>query len=155
MHGLKKLHSRTACLYFIVLVLLLCFCSCSSTPTYVYKEIPYVVETPALVDTITLILDTVYVASDSNASWSGEVKDSLDNVIGSLKVYYNRKIAGLNLYAKTDTFIVKDTIRVPMTKDAIMVSVDTTFNWWEKGIFYGGLMVFFSFMVRWKMKRNR
>ena len=152
MQDLKKLHSRLACLYFIVLVLLLCSCS---TPTYIYKEIPYVVETPALVDTITLIPDTVYLPTDPNASWSGEVTDSLDNVIGELKVFYNRKIAELNLYAKTDTFIVKDTIRVPMTKDAIMLSVDTTFNWWEKGLFYGGLMMFFSFIVRWKIKRNK
>jgi len=101
------LKSRIGFAYSLMLVLLLIF-GCSSTPTVIEK--PYPVYLPGIHDTIPLAQDTVYLPSDSNAYWEGNVEDSLNNVIGWLKVYYNRKIAELKLNPRTDTVIVNDTI---------------------------------------------
>lgn len=98
---------KLSLVYFLLVVLLLFF-GCSSTPTIIEK--PHIKYTPEFHTTIELVQDTVYLPIDSNAYWIGNVEDSLENVIGWLKVYYNKKIAELNLNAKQDTFIVHDTI---------------------------------------------
>lgn len=82
---------------------------CSSNPIIV--EEPYPVYYPGVHDTVYLEQDTVYSVLDSNAYWSGDVEDSLMNVIGWLKVYYNRKIAELKLNSRTDTVMVTDTLQ--------------------------------------------
>jgi hypothetical protein len=85
----------------IVVLLLI---GCSSTPTIIEK--PYPVYVAGVHDTIPLAQDTIYLPSDSNAYWEGNVEDSLNNVIGWLKVYYNRKMAELKLNDKVDTVYV-------------------------------------------------
>lgn len=89
-------------LYFLVLGVLLL--GCSSTPTIIEK--PYPVYLPGIHDTIELKQDTIYLPTDSNAYWEGNVEDSLKNVIGWMKVFYNRKIAELKLNDKMDTVYV-------------------------------------------------
>jgi len=125
---LKKLRSRLAFAYFVVLVLLLI--GCSSTPTIV--EVPYPVFVPAIHDTIELVQDTVYAPSDSNAYWEGGVQDSLKNVIGWLKVFYNRKIAELKLNPHTDT--VKVPVKVPVEKDKIIQVISGLLPMWAEAI---------------------
>lgn len=95
-------------IYFIILAVLLLISGCSNTPTIIEK--PYPVYVGGVHDTIYLASDTVYSLIDSNAYWSGNVEDSLKNVIGLLKVYYNRKIAELKLNPQIDTIAVHDTI---------------------------------------------
>ena len=84
--------------------------SCSSAPIIV--ETPYPVFIPGVHDTIYLAQDTVYAPTDSNAYWEGNVEDSLKNVIGWLKVFYNKKIAELKLNPHTDTLMIPDTLYV-------------------------------------------
>lgn len=99
--------SRLAFYYFVVVALLL-LSGCNGAPTIIEK--PYPVYYPGIHDTIYMSQDTVYSPIDSNAYWEGNVEDSLKNVIGWLKVYYNKKIAELKLSSHTDSIIVNDTI---------------------------------------------
>ena len=138
--NLKKLRSRLALAYFVVVLLFLIGCS---TPTYIYREVPYYV--PAIHDTITLLPDTVYAPTDSNAYWEGNVEDSLKNVIGWLKVYYNRQIAELKLNPHTDTLIITDTAYVD--KDRPVQVLVGLLPWWGETLvilFIAGLLALTS-----------
>jgi len=135
------LRSRIGFAYSLMLVLLLIF-GCSSTPTVIEK--PYPVYLPGVHDTIPLAQDTVYLPSDSNAYWEGNVEDSLNNVIGWLKVYYNRKIAELKLNPRTDTVIVNDTI--PSEPVKIVETVYGILPSWAQIalMLIAGLLLYFS-----------
>ena len=111
-------------------MLVLLLTACSTAPTIIYKEVPYYV--PAVHDTITLLPDTVYAPTDSNAYWSGNVEDSLNNVIGWLKVYYNKKIAELNLYPRMDTVIITDTLYQDKTK--VVQIISGLLPWWGEAL---------------------
>lgn len=110
---------------FSILFVLFIF-GCNSTSNIIEK--PYPVYIPGVHDTISLKADTVYLPSDSNASWSGNVEDSLHNVIGWLKVFYNRKIAELKLHPKIDTVKVKETITE--YKDKPVQIISGLLDWW-------------------------
>lgn len=117
--------------------------SCSSTPTIV--ETPYPVFIPGIHDTIYLAQDTVYAPTDSNAYWEGNVEDSLKNVIGWLKVYYNKRMAELKLNPRIDTFFVADTIRID--KDRPVQVLVGLLPWWGETLvilFTAGLLAFAS-----------
>lgn len=123
----------------MVLILL----SCSSAPTLV--EVPYPVFIPGVHDTIQLVQDTIYVPSDSNAYWEGNVEDSLKNVIGWMKVYYNRKIAELKLNPRIDTVKVKE--KVVEYKDRPVQVLVGLLPWWGETLvilFTAGLLAFAS-----------
>jgi len=109
---------------FIILMLVLFGCS---APTII--EVPYPVFIPAIHDTIELAQDTVYAPSDSNAYWEGDVQDSLKNVIGWLKVFYNRQIAELKLNPRTDTIKIHDTIPAIPKENTVQV-ISGLLDWW-------------------------
>lgn len=126
---------------FIILMLVLF--GCSTAPTII--EVPYPVFIPAIHDTIELVQDTVYLPTDSNAYWGGNVEDSLHNVIGWLKVYYNRQIAELKLNPHTDTLMIPDTIYVD--KDRPVQVLVGLLPWWGETLvilFTAGLLAFAS-----------
>ncbi len=110
---------------FIILMLVLF--GCSTAPTII--EVPYPVFIPAIHDTIELVQDTVYLPSDSNAYWEGDVQDSLKNVIGWLKVFYNRQIAELKLNPRTDSIIIYDTIPAIPKENTVQV-ISGLLDWW-------------------------
>lgn len=128
-----------------MLVLLLLF-GCSSSPVIVERIVEVPVYSPAVRDTI-ILQDTV-IAKDS--LWFGEVTDSLGKVIGDLKVYYQKKIAELNLKAKTDTITVtvKDTVKVK--EGQILETISGFLNWWEESI----VILVAVLLVAWKAKRK-
>lgn len=101
--------------------------SCNSAPLIV--ETPYPVYIPGIHDTIYLQQDTVYKETDSLAYWEGNVEDSLKNIIGWLKVFYNRKIAELKLNPRTDSVIVHDTIP-SIPKDNVVQVISGFLDWW-------------------------
>ena len=114
-------------LAFIVVLLLF---GCSSTPVIV--ETPYPVFIPGVHDTIYLSQDTVYAPTDSNAYWEGNVEDSLKNVIGWMKVYYNKKIAELKLNSKVDTIFYPDTLYQDKTK--VVQIISGLLPWWGEAL---------------------
>lgn len=128
-----------------MLVLLLLF-GCSSSPVIVEKIVEVPVYSPAVRDTI-ILQDTV-IAKDS--LWFGEVTDSLGKVIGDLKVYYQKKIAELNLKAKTDTITVtvKDTVKVKGGQ--VLETISGFLNWWEESI----VILVAVLLLAWKAKRK-
>lgn len=128
-----------------MLVLLLLF-GCSSSPVIVEKIVEVPVYSPAVRDTI-ILQDTV-IAKDS--LWFGEVTDSLGKVIGDLKVYYQKKIAELNLKAKTDTITVtvKDTVKVK--EGQVLETISGFLNWWEESI----VILVAVLLLAWKAKRK-
>lgn len=128
-----------------MLVLLLLF-GCSSSPVIVERIVEVPVYSPAVRDTI-ILQDTV-IAKDS--LWFGEVTDSLGKVIGDLKVYYQKKIAELNLKAKTDTITVtvKDTVKVK--EGQILETISGFLNWWEESI----VILVAVLLLAWKAKRK-
>jgi hypothetical protein len=93
-------------------------------------EVPHLVPVAGVHDTIYLTQDTVYLPSDSNAYWEGNVEDSLKNVIGWLKVYYNRQIAELKLNPRVDT--VKVTTEIPVQKDKIIQIISGLLPMWAE-----------------------
>lgn len=123
------------------LFLALLFIGCSTKPIIIEREIPVLI--PALSDTITL-QDTVIL---QDTVWYGDVNDSLGNVIGELKVYYQRKIAELKLNKRVDTVTVIDTIPIPKNKTIEVMS--GLLNWWEEGI----LALVLALLLFWKIKR--
>jgi hypothetical protein len=120
-------------------VLLLYGCS---TPTIIEK--PYPVYIPGVHDTILLAQDTVYVPSDSNAYWEGNVEDSLKNVIGWLKVYYNKRIAELKLNPKVDT--IKVPIEIPVERDKVVQIISGFLPWWGEAILIAIGILLLSFI---------
>lgn len=138
------LKSRIAFGYFLLMLLLLF--GCSSSPVIVERIVEVPVYSPAVRDTI-ILQDTV-TAKDS--LWFGEVKDSLGKVIGDLKVYYQKKIAELNLKAKTDTITVtvKDTVKVK--EGQILETISGFLNWWEESI----VILVAVLLLAWKAKRK-
>ena len=140
-YNIVKIKTILAFIYFITLVGLLSF-GCSSQPTIIEKHYP--VYLPGSHHTIELVQDTIHAPVDSNAYWSGDVKDSLKNVIGWLKVYYNKKIAELRLHPRIDSVIVHDTI--PSKPNTI---IETTYgllpSWAQITLMLvTGLLLYFS-----------
>ena len=99
----KLLLNRLAYCYFVILAVLLLF-GCSSTPIVQYRDVPVYIHTMAFEDTLYL-KDTVYTET-KDTLWYSDVLDSLDEKIGSVEVYYKKKIARLKLDARIDTFVV-------------------------------------------------
>jgi len=114
---------------FVLFTVLLLF-GCSTAPTIIEK--PYPVYLLGIHDTIPLVQDTVYLPSDSNAYWEGNVEDSLKNVIGWLKVFYNRKIAELKLNPKVDTLFYPDTLFQDKTK--VVQIISGLLPWWGEAL---------------------
>ena len=122
-------------------MLMLVLFGCSTAPTII--EVPYPVFIPGVHSTIELVQDTVYEPSDSNAYWEGDVQDSLKNVIGWLKVFYNRQIAELKLNPRIDT--VKE--KVIEYKDRPVQVLVGLLPWWGETLvilFTAGLLAFAS-----------
>ena len=150
--NLKKLRSRLVFAYFVVVLLFLIGCS---TPTYIYREVPYYV--PAIHDTIPLVADTVYAPTDSNAYWEGNVEDSLKNVIGWLKVYYNRRIAEMKLNPKMDTVYVSiENSKYLMITGFLERLITTFFSampfYWQILLIILLIAMLFVFYKLWKIK---
>jgi hypothetical protein len=94
-------------------------------------KIPYEV---TIKDTITL-KDTVI---NNEPVWTGEVVDSLNNVIGSLKVYYKKKLAEL-IISKKDTVRKIDTIFVEQPFNDFLKETSGDFSLTEKIIYAAGI----------------
>ena len=109
-------------LFYAALLLLI---GCSGSPQLIEREIkvPYEI---AVHDTI-FLQDTVI---NQDTVWSGEVVDSLNNVIGWLKVYYKKKIAELKI-SKKDTVAIIDTVFIPQNQN-IVPAVVSALTWWEQ-----------------------
>lgn len=145
----KKLVSRLAFVYFI-LVLLLLLIGCSGTNTIV-REVPIYIEKPALTDTVTLT-DTVIVG---DSVWYGQVEDSLGQVIGDLKVYFQKKIAEIKLNAQKDTIIYVDTVKVDNSTNSVLPILVNTFTWWEAGLWFGGMGILTGLIAYLRLKRGK
>ena len=125
---------------FSSLILVLILLGCSSAPTVITRVIKEPVEY-AVHDTITLH-DTIY---HNEPVWEGNVEDSLKNVIGWLRVYYNSKIAELKLTKKdTVTITVRDTVRV---KEGLLPVITNALTWWENILVYGVLSATIGFII--------
>lgn len=141
----KRLRAIAGFIHFIAAVLLLI--GCSSTPTILEREIKVPVVT-TIHDTITL-RDTVI---NQDTLWSGEVVDSLNNIIGWLKVNPNKKAAELKI-SKKDTAVIIDTVFIARDQNMIPAVVDTL-SWWEQLIFYGGVGAIISLLIALRFKRG-
>lgn len=144
----KRLVSRIAFIYFVVVLLLLIGCSGTNT---IIREVPIYLEKPALIDTITLV-DTVVVG---DSIWYGQVNDSLGKVIGDLKVYFKKKIAELKLNATKDTVWYVDTVKVDNPSNSILPVLVNTFSWWEAGIWVGGMGILTGLIAYIRLKRGK
>jgi len=137
----------------IILLSSLLLLSCSQTPTIITK--PVIVKVPEIRDTVITLHDTVIVRDDgiSDSLWIGNVKDSLGKEIGELKVYFKKKIAELNIKARTDTLFITDTIKVK--ENNILPIVTDALSWWEKTILYGGMGIIISLIIYLRVKRGK
>jgi predicted nuclease of restriction endonuclease-like RecB superfamily len=100
-------------------------------------------------DTV-LLRDTV-ISKDS--LWTGEVVDSLNNVIGWLRVYYNKKIAELSI-SKYDTLLIHDTLYISKESE-LLPTIASSLSWWEQIIFYGGIGAIISLLIALRFKRGK
>lgn len=142
----KRLGALLGFIHFFAIVLVLY--SCSSTPTILEKEIKIPIET-TIHDTV-LLRDTVI---SKDTLWAGEVTDSLNNVIGWLKVFYNKKIAELKI-SKKDTAVIIDTVFIPKDKNMIPAVV-SSLTWWEQLILYGGMASIITLLIALRFKRGK
>lgn len=119
-----------------IVLLLTIFDGCGSTPAIIEREIKVPFET-TIHDTISL-RDTII---NQDTLWSGQVIDSLNNVIGWLKVFYKNKIAELKL-KKADTVktIIADTLYKDKTK--VVQIISGLLPWWGEG-----LLILFGIML--------
>ncbi len=93
------------------------FAGCSSV-----KIVERQVEVPVYIDRqdTLLLKDSVSVI---DTFWYSDITDSLKGVIGSLKVWYNKKLAELKLkYPDTVTVTVTDTLRIEREKPIAIIS---------------------------------
>ena len=146
---MEKLRQIISLAYFVALVVLtLILVGCGSTTRIIEREvkIPYQVEVK---DTIVL-KDTV---SFNEPYWYGEVSDSLNNIIGNLKVYYKKKLAAISI-SKIDTVKRIDTIYVEQPFKDFLKESAGDFSMIEKLILYGmaGLVTVLIFIIRKKKK---
>jgi len=127
---------------------LLLLIGCSGSPQLIEREIkvPYEI---AVHDTI-FLQDTVI---NQDTVWSGEVVDSLNNVIGWLKLFYNKKIAELKI-SKKDTVAAVDTVCIPQNQN-IVPTVVSALSWWEQLILYGGIGAIISLLIALRIKRGK
>lgn len=128
--------------------LLLLLIGCSGTPKILEREIKVPVVT-TIHDTITL-RDTII---NQDTLWSGEVVDSLNKVIGWLKVNSNKKAAELKI-TKKDTAVIIDTVYITKEQNLIPAAVNTL-SWWEQLILYGGLGAIISLLIALRIKRGK
>lgn len=145
----RKLISKLAFIYFLIVLLFLIGCS-STKPIVVEK--PVVVTQLELRDTMIVLRDTVIV---KDSLWYGEVTDSLGKVLGDLKVHFNKKIAELRLNERKDTIIIKDTIEVNNPANSIIPVVVNTLSWWEQTILFGTLGAILSLLIAMRVKRGK
>jgi len=140
----KRLSAIAGFIFFIAVLLLLI--GCSGSPQLIEREIkvPYEI---AVHDTI-FLQDTVI---NQDTVWSGEVVDSLNNVIGWLKVFYNKKIAELKI-SKKDTAAVEITAG---NSNPLMLVVVKSLSWWEQLILYGGIGAIISLLIALRIKRGK
>ena len=132
-------------LFYAALLLLI---GCSGSPRIIEREIkvPYEI---AVHDTI-ILRDTVI---NQDTLWSGEVVDSLNNVIGWLKVFYNKRIAELKI-SKKDTATITDTVFIPQNQNMVP-AVGSALTWWEQIVLYGGIGMIISLLIALRIKRGR
>ena len=142
---MAQVKSLSKYLIFLVVV------ACSSSPEIVYRDVPVYIHTFEYADTLVL-RDTV-IAKDS--VWYGDVVDSLNNKIGDLTVYYKNKIARISHYTKTDTFYIKDTVLVSNSTNSILPVIVDTFNFWENGLFFGGIALILGLIAYLRLKRGK
>jgi hypothetical protein len=143
----KRLGAMVGFNHFIA-VLILLLIGCSGSPQLIEREIkvPYEI---AVHDTI-LLQDTVI---NQDTLWSGEVVDSLNNVIGWMKVFYKKKIAELKI-SKKDTIAIIDTVFIPQNQNIVPALV-SALTWWEQLILYGGIGVIISLLIVLRIKRGK
>ena len=132
-------------IFYAALLLLI---GCSGSPRIIEREIkvPYEI---AVHDTI-FLQDTVI---NQDTVWSGEIVDSLNNAIGWLKVYYNKKIAELKI-SKKDTVAIIDTVCIPQNQN-IVPAVVSALTWWEQIILYGGIASIITLLIALRFKRGK
>lgn len=141
------------CLSSIILIVLLYGCS----GTVIYRDVPVYIHEPEIIDTLWL-KDTVYYYDNmlpADSVWYSDVVDSLNKKIGSVEVYYKKKIARLKLDAKTDTVIYRDTIEVPNNSNSIMPVIVNSLNWWESLLFFGGAGLLAGLIGYLRLKRGK
>ena len=143
----KRLFVITGFIFFNAGLLLLLI-GCSGTPTILERAIKVPVVT-TIHDTI-MLRDTVI---NQDTLWSSKVVDSLNTVIGWLKVNPNKKAAELKI-TKKNTAVIIDTVFISKEQNMIPVVVDTL-SWWEKLIFYGGLGAIISLLIALRIKRGK
>lgn len=137
MQNLKRLRN-----IFIVSVLLLI--GCSGTFTILTRVDTVYIDQPAIIDTVQLY-DSLMI---NDSTWYGKIRDSLDNEIGDLTVYWKMKLARANLYKHIDTVTIeiKDTVK----STTVLETVSGFLNWWEELI----LLVVAMLLITWKAKRK-
>lgn len=151
----KRLRAIAGLIYFITVVLAIIYLIIGcSTPKVIEK--PVEITIPVLKDSIVLrdsviLRDSVLVDS----LWFGEVRDSLGQVVGDLKVHFKKKIAELKLNEKRDTINVKIPVHRNDKSDHLLNLVNTGFEWWEKIILYGGLGLILSGIIYLRIKRGK
>ena len=142
----SRLSAIAGFIFFIAALLLLI--GCSGSPRILEREIKVPYET-VVHDTI-FLQDTVI---NQDTVWSGEVVDSLNNVIGWLKVYYNKKIAELKI-SKKDTVAITDTVFIPQNQNMVPALV-SALTWWEQIVLYGGIGAIISLLIALRIKRGK
>lgn len=133
----------------IIVIFSLFLIACSSSVKVIEREVPVIVETSAVSDTVTL-RDTV----DSNDYYLfGVISDSLKNELGNLKVFFEKKMALLSLKPKVDTITVHliDTVRIKETQ--ILPIVTEQLLWYEKLILFSGIGLILSFLIYLRVKK--
>lgn len=135
-----------------ILLVLVLLSGCSSAPIIIEKEIEVPVVVPEIRDTTILLRDTVFV---KDSVWFGEVKDSVGKVIGDLTVYFQKKIASINI--KPDTVLVPVIIRDTVSTDGdnLIPAVVGVLSWWEQTILYGGIGLTLALLIGMRLKRGK
>lgn len=156
MANLKQISKEVAVvIYFIVVLICLAitFFGCSSTPNIIYRDTPVYIHTLAYADTLYL-KDTIYTETEDTL-WYSDVVDSLNKKIGSVEVYYKKKIARLKLDAKTDTVIYRDTIEIDTNANSTATVFVNSLNWWEAILWFGVMGILTGLIGYLRLKRGK
>lgn len=135
--------------YIAVIIVAFIITACSSSVKVIERQVPVIVETPAVVDSFELEKKE----ENGDTLFYGVFKDSLQNEIGKLKVFFEKKFALISIKPRVDTITVKlvDTIKVKETE--FLPIINEQLSLVEKIILYSGIGLIFSFITWWRVKK--
>ena len=133
-------------LRFSGLIFVLLLYGCGSTSFISTKVDTVYITQPAILDTV-LLYDSLII---NDSTWYGKIRDSLDNEIGELTVYWKKKLALANLYKRIDTVKITHIDTIKTSKTTVLETVSGFLNWWEEII----VLMVAILLLTWKAKRK-